>query len=39
VLFFAEKNRGRRGNRGGKEDGLLTGHKLNIIDGFIDGFN
>ena len=39
VLFFAETNRGRRGNKGGKEDGLLAGHKLNIIDGFIDGFN
>jgi len=39
VLFVAEKNKGRRGNRGGKEEGLLGDHKLNIIDGFIDRFN
>jgi hypothetical protein len=37
VLFIVEKNRGRRRNRGGEEDGRSPGHKLNIVDKFTDG--
>jgi len=38
VLFVAKKNRGRRRNGGGRDEGCWSGHKLYIIDGFIDGF-
>jgi hypothetical protein len=37
VLFIVEKNKGRRRNRGGEEDGCSPGHKLNIVDRFTDG--
>jgi hypothetical protein len=38
VLFVAKKNRRRRRNGGGRDEGCWSGHKLYIIDGFIDGF-
>ena len=34
VLFVAEKNGGRRRNEGVREEGRLSGHKLNNTDGF-----
>jgi hypothetical protein len=39
VFFIAEKNGGRRRNRGEREEVHLSVHKLNIIDGFTDQFN
>lgn len=41
ALFAARKNGGRRngeGGRGEREEGHLSGHKLNITDEFIDEF-
>jgi hypothetical protein len=37
VLFIVERNGGRKRNRGWKEDGRSPGHKLNIVNRFIDG--
>jgi hypothetical protein len=34
VLFVVKKNKGRRRNEGGREEGYLSDHKLNIIDEF-----
>jgi hypothetical protein len=34
VLFVVKKNRGRKRNGGGREEGCSSDHKLNIIDGF-----
>jgi len=34
VLFDVKKNRGRKRNEGGREEGCFSGHKLNIIDCF-----
>jgi hypothetical protein len=34
VLFDEKKNRGRRRNGRGREEGCFSGHKLNIIDCF-----
>jgi hypothetical protein len=39
VLFVAEKNERRRINWGERKEGCLSGHKLNITDGFTDEFN
>jgi hypothetical protein len=39
IMFIVEKNRGRRRNIGGREEGCLSNHKLNITDGFTDEFN
>ena len=39
VVFVVEKNRGRRRNERGREEGRLWCHKLNIIDGFTNKFN
>jgi hypothetical protein len=39
MLLVIEKNGGKRRNRGEKEEGCSLGHKLNIIDGFLNEFN
>jgi len=38
VLFIAQKNWGGRRNGGGREEGRLSDHKLNITNEFTDGF-
>lgn len=38
VLFVAEKNRGRKRKRRGREEGCSLGYKLNITE-FIDEIN
>ena len=37
MLFIVEKNKRRKRNRGWEEDGRSPGHKLNIVNRFIDG--
>jgi hypothetical protein len=39
VVFVVEKNRGRRKNTGGREEGRSSSHTLNIIDEFSNEFN
>jgi hypothetical protein len=40
MMFVVEKNRWRSRNEGGgREEGRLSNHKLNITDGFTDEFN
>jgi hypothetical protein len=39
VLIVVEKNRGRRRNGGGRKECCSSCHKLNITDGFTNGFN
>jgi len=39
VLFVTKKNRGRRINKGEREDGRSLDHKLNIIQEFVNEFN
>jgi len=38
MVFIAEKNRGKKNKWGGGEKNRLSDHKLNITNGFIDGF-
>ena len=38
VVSVAEINEGKRKNRGGRKEGRTSGHKLNITNGFTDGF-
>ena len=38
MLFVVEKNRGRIRNEGGRDEGCLSGHKLNITDRLTDEF-
>jgi hypothetical protein len=37
MLFFAEKNRGKK-NLGGEQGDRLLGHNLNIMNIFIDEY-
>jgi len=38
VSFVAEKNKGRKRNGRGREEGYSSSHKLNITNGFTDGY-
>jgi len=39
VVFVVEKNRGKKKNARGREEGCSSSHTLNIIDEFSNKFN